>query len=99
MKRVLAIFFLFSFKASIAQELFVYTEPASNMAARSIGLRLNNFAMHDEDADRVMYQLNPEIMWGASKNLMLHGELFMSNRDGKLAAEGGSFYSKYRFIS
>lgn len=99
MKRVLAIFFLFSFKASIAQELFVYTEPASNMAARSIGLRLNNFAMHDEDADRVMYQLNPEIMWGASKNLMLHGELFMSNRDGKLAGEGGSFYSKYRFIS
>src|SRR6478735_7593453 len=99
MRCVLAIFLLLSFNAATAQELFVYTEPASNMAARSIGLRLNNYAMHDEDADRLMYQLNPEIMWGASKNLMLHGEMFMSNRDGKLAAEGGSFYSKYRVLS
>jgi hypothetical protein len=28
-----------------AQELFVFTEPASNMAAKSVGLRLNNFLM------------------------------------------------------
>ena len=41
-KLVLIVCFLGCISYGYAQELFTYTEPASNMASRSIGLRLNN---------------------------------------------------------
>lgn len=92
--------FLFSASAS-GQELFVYTEPASNMPAQSVGLRLNNWLMQETDGGRLNYHLLPEVMWGVNKNLMLHAEAFLSNRkDGSgLAFEGGSAYGKYRFFT
>ncbi len=46
-----------------AQELFVFTEPASNMAAKSVGLRLNNFLMNNNNSN-FSYQLVPEVMIG-----------------------------------
>jgi hypothetical protein len=81
------------------QELFVSTEPASNMAAKSIGLRLNNFWMRDIQTKNYNYHLLPEVMWGVSKSVMIHGEAFLSNRNNQLIAEGGSAYLKYRFLS
>jgi len=80
-----------------AQELFVFTEPASNMAAKSAGLRLNNYLMKEKD--RYNYHLLPELMFGISKKIMLHAEMFLSNRNNKFVAEGGSLYLKYRFFS
>ncbi len=80
-----------------AQELFVFTEPASNMAAKSIGLRLNNYLMREPGINN--YHLLPEVMIGVSKKIMLHGELFFSNRDNIFKYEGGSVYAKYRFYS
>jgi hypothetical protein len=80
-----------------AQELFVFTEPASNMAAKSVGLRLNNYLMREPGKNN--YHLLPEIMIGLSKKIMLHGEAFLSNRDGQFEYEGGSVYAKYRFYS
>lgn len=80
-----------------AQELFVFTEPASNMAAKSAGLRLNNYLMKEKD--RYNYHLLPELMFGISKKIMLHAEMFLSNRNDKFVAEGGSLYLKYRFFS
>ena len=82
-----------------AQELFVFTEPASNMAAKSVGLRLNNYLMRDIHNKKNNYHLLPELMWGVSKSVMVHGEAFFSNRDNNFAAEGGSIYLKYRFLS
>ena len=82
-----------------AQELFVFTDPASNMPARSIGLRLTNTFMHDEQIHKTNYHALPEIMWGANKNLMLHAEGFFSSRNNGLSAEGLGFYGKYRFLS
>lgn len=38
-------------------------------------------------------------MWGANKKLMLHADAFFSNRNKNFAAEGGSVYAKYRFLS
>jgi hypothetical protein len=84
--------------SSFAQELFVYNEPASNMPARSAGLRLSNWLM-DENQERVNYHLIPEVMIGVNKRLMLHVEGFISNREGRLSAEGAGFYAKYRFYS
>ena len=82
-----------------SQELFVYTEPASNMAAKSIGIRLNNSLMKETGTDTYNYHLIPEVMLGVSKNIMVHAEAFLSNRNNSLVAEGGALYLKYRFYS
>lgn len=82
-----------------AQELFVYTEPASNMPAHSVGLRLSNWLMKDRAEDVINYHFLPELMWGVNKNLMIHAEGFISNRGKALDIEGGGLYAKYRFYS
>ncbi|RZL49428.1 MAG: hypothetical protein EOP00_07050 [Pedobacter sp.] len=79
-----------------AQELYVFTEPASNMPAKSIGVRLTNEGMFKPSfTNRTM----AEVMVGVDKNLMFHLQGFMSNMDGKYRVEGGSIYAKYRFLS
>lgn len=81
-----------------AQELFVMTEPASNMPTGSIGVRdANHFVFDKTDADN--YHNMPEIMWGVNKDWMIHASAFLSNKQGNLKFEGGSLYAKYRFFS
>jgi len=80
-----------------AQELFVFTEPASNMPAHTIGLRANNWLAQPEAGGTLNYRFNPEVMWGQSKNLMLHAEGYFSNNSGSFQAEGAGAYAKYRF--
>ncbi|MFT3681523.1 MAG: hypothetical protein QM791_14730 [Ferruginibacter sp.] len=96
-KIIISIIVVFCCMQTKAQELYVFTEPASNMAAKSIGLRLNNYLM--KEPGRYNYHLLPEIMWGVSRKIMVHGEAFLSNRDNSFTAEGGSAYLKYRFFS
>ncbi len=81
-----------------AQELFVFTEPASNMPAHSLGARLSGYAMKKDDNTYNVHVL-PELMWGVNKNLMLHAEGFISNRNNSFVGEGVGFYGKYRFLS
>jgi hypothetical protein len=82
-----------------SQELFVFTEPASNMATHSIGLRLNNTLYHMADGS-YSYRLEPEIMLGASRKLMVHAAGYFSNMyQPNFRAEGGSIYAKYRFYA
>ena len=82
-----------------AQELFVMTEPASNMPTGSIGIRAMNSFMVDKN-NTLNYHLMPEIMWGINQKLMVHLQSFQSNRSTSgLNLEGGSFYAKYRFYS
>jgi hypothetical protein len=99
MKQLIFIFIFAVFNQIKAQELFVITEPASNMPTGSVGVRLANSLMKNTEYSGYNYHLMPEIMWGANKNLMLHGAVFLSNRNIGLIAEGGSFYGKYRFFS
>ena len=82
-----------------SQELFTFTEPASNMAAKSIGLRLNNYLMPERYTPIVNYYLVPEVMIGISRKLMVHGDVFLSKPGKALSADGGSVYGKYRFYS
>ncbi len=81
------------------QELFVFTEPASNMPAKSLGIRISNWVMDDQQTSSINYHLIPELMWGVNKKLMIHLEGFASNRNKHFSAEGGAFYAKYRFLS
>jgi hypothetical protein len=83
-----------------AQELFVSTEPASNMAAGSIGLRLNTWLFKMETGGSPRYRLNPELMLGINKRLMLHLNLYASDvYQPALRWEGAGIYAKYRFYS
>ncbi len=86
-------------QSAIAQELFVFTEPASNMAAKSIGIRANNYIMRNKTTRETSFHLVPELMWGVSKKIMIHAEAFLSNRNTSFIAEGGGVYVKYRFYS
>ncbi|MXV49606.1 hypothetical protein GS399_01365 [Pedobacter sp. HMF7647] len=92
-----AIAFLLSLDNSYAQELYVSTEPASNMASRSVGIRLANEGMINNGFKN---RTNLEVMTGVSKNLMLHGNAYFSDfYQDKQKFEGLSFYGKYRFLS
>lgn len=99
MQRLILLLLVFSYQSVTAQELFVFTEPASNMAAKGFGLRLNNYLMDETGSKKYSYHLIPEVMWGASKYLMVHAEAFLSNRNKNFVAEGGALYAKYRFYS
>lgn len=79
-----------------AQELYVFTEPASNMPAKSIGLRLTNEGMFNTQFNS---RTVAEAMVGVNKNFMFHIQGFLSDMDGKYRVEGASFYAKYRFLS
>ncbi len=97
-KIIFVICIVISFKAR-TQELFVVTEPASNMPAGSIGLRAMNSFMYEKDGS-LNYHIMPEIMWGVSAKWMVHLQSFHSTRStGGLKTEGGSIYAKYRFYS
>ncbi len=92
---LMAVLILFMSTAR-SQELYIFTEPASNMPSKSIGVRITNEGLFKpEFANRLI----PEVMIGFNKNLMVHAQGFMSDMDGKYRVEGGSFYAKYRFLS
>jgi hypothetical protein len=99
MKYFFIIFLLLAGPIANAQELFVVTEPASNMPAGTVGVRLAQSLMKEKYEPGYNYHILPEIMWGANKNLMLHAAAFISNRNKNLITEGGSLYAKYRFYS
>ena len=99
MKKYFLLFICFCSASLYAQELFVFTEPASNMAAKSIGIRMNNYLMRESETGKNNYHVLPELMLGISKKIMIHGEFFLSNRDNTFKYEGASLYLKYRFLS
>ena len=96
---VLACFF-FAFKAK-GQELYVFSEPASNMPAQSMSLRIKGELMgpqpwHNSPMQRVI----PEFMFGLSKKWMVHaGASFGNMHTNSFGWESVSTYIKYRFLS
>ena len=81
-----------------AQELFVMTEPASNMPAGSIGVRNTSLLAFKKDGGSNFHDM-PEIMWGVNRNWMVHATAFMNDKEGNFMFQGGSIYAKYRFFS
>ncbi|MFD0766692.1 hypothetical protein ACFQZI_17655 [Mucilaginibacter lutimaris] len=81
-----------------AQELYVNTEPASNMAAHSLGIRLENQGFTQASVFKNRTTL--EAMYGATGKIMVHASAYVSNfYQNNQRFEGGSFYTKYRFLS
>ena len=82
---------------SHCQELYVFTEPASNMPSKSVALRLTG---RFPNTSVFKHRYVPEAMIGISKNWMVHlsgtvSDYYSSN----LQFESGRIYGKYRFIS
>lgn len=102
MKKIvmIAAAFMAASGSAAAQELYVNTEPASNMPANSLGIRLTNkfFNMRHSGGNGMRFE--PEIMWGANKKLMIHVIGYASDMmQPSIRVEGGGFYAKYRFLS
>jgi len=91
---------LFAFMAK-GQELYVFTEPASNMPAKSISVKLSGMFMGPQAwNDRPMQRYMPEVMFGINKNWMLHvGTTFGDMHTSNFSWESVFLYNKYRFFS
>ena len=68
-----------------AQELFIQSEPASNMPARTWGLRLGSDTW--DNGERLVSRIGFEGMYGITKDLMFHIQGFGSNQFNGFEAE------------
>jgi hypothetical protein len=102
MKKIFIFFLLIHYYSSgFTQELFVFTEPASNMPAHSLSTKLSAISgdeRHHYEGRSQRYI--PEIMFGISKNLMIHAAGTFSNMYSRGTRwESVYVYGKYRFLS
>ncbi len=83
------------------QELYVFSEPASNMPAHSISAKLTgHFASDNNRYQRFSQRYMPEIMLGFSKKFMVHfSGTFADMHSTRFRFESVSLYAKYRFLS
>lgn len=100
MKQLLIAALLFVSMQISAQELYVFTEPASNMPANSIGILQSAKFLQNKYYNRPEQRHNTELMFGINKNLMIHAAATYSNMySQKLGFESVRLYGKYRFYS
>ena len=82
-----------------AQELYVFSEPASNMPANTFAPRMKAVIGKRENTS-AFQRYNPELQFGLSKKFMLHGGVTFSNMMFEnVQWEGAYLYGKYRFYS
>lgn len=101
--RLLWMFFVLSVlpSAVCAQELYVYAEPASNLPARSLSLKLKSqWVGEDRIFGRFSYRYTPQVMAGLSKKLMIRAAASVGNMQTQRAKfESLQLYGKYRILS
>jgi len=101
--KILSLTLAFMLRAALvqSQELYVFSEPASNMPARTISTKLSVMAekMHHSD-NNYQKRFTPELMFGINKNLMIHAATTFSDiYSGSTRWESAFMYGKYRFLS
>ncbi len=101
MKRLLVLAGFLVSLHSHSQELYVFTEPASNMPARSLSIKLGAlYVTRDNTFGRTAQRYAPTFMLGLNKNFMLHlGTTFSNIHTRSFKYESASVYLKYRFLS
>lgn len=101
MKKCWFFFLIFFATYARGQELYVFTEPASNMPAKSISVKMTGEFMkaqpwHEQDMQRLM----PEVMVGINKKWMMHlGTTFGNMHTTNFGWESIFLYNKVRIIS
>jgi hypothetical protein len=89
-----------AFLCASAQELYPFTEPASNMPTHSLSAKLTGMYMRSVHDDKVKQRYIPEVMLGLNRKWMVHGALMFSDmHEGRFIFEGARVYAKYRFLS
>lgn len=94
------LFILFSHVAS-SQELYIYSEPASSVPARSISIKLKGHLVTEDNIyGRFSKRFMPEITVGINKNLMARVYATIADmHTNNTKYESVGFYAKYRFLS
>lgn len=88
------------FQCACAQELYVFTEPASNMPAKSISAKVTGKFVKNAVKDGTLQRYAPEIMFGLSRNWMVHLSPSFSNMySSRTRWESVKVYAKYRFFT
>ena len=92
--------FLFWSGYLAAQELYPYSDPASNNPAKSISVKTAAMFSRSIHSGNIMQRYMPEVMLGLDKKWMLRaGVNFSDMYNEKLIWEGARIYGKYRFLS
>lgn len=102
MKKGIFLGIIFCSFVAKGQELYVYTEPASNMPAHSLSAKLsaNYIGKLQGTQNRFMQRYTPELMFGLNKKWMMHiGGTFADMHTTNFRWESVYLYAKYRFIS
>jgi hypothetical protein len=84
-----------------AQELFVFSEPASTRPAKSVAFNLTARFPYNKSNTHFYNRYVPQVVVGVSKKLMVNMGAAFSNyyRANKLQFDGARVYMKYRFLS
>jgi hypothetical protein len=100
MKRAMFIFGWLLGGTLTAQELYVFSEPASNMPAYSTGVKQSLKWLPDRPGKGRDFRSTTEWMYGVNKNWMVHAAVTFSDMySSNFRWESWRIYSKYRFYS
>jgi hypothetical protein len=99
MRKIFLLLIILGFQKSFSQELFVVTDPASNVPANSLAINAMQLLFKEKFEQGYNYHIMPEVTYGLNKSLMFRATAFVSNRNTSLVTEGGSIFTKYRFFS
>ncbi len=81
------------------QELYVFSEPASNMPAHTLSPKFKMVGAGRQGQPHFL-RYTPELMFGFSKEFMLHAATTFSNMHTQsINWESAYIYGKYRFLS
>lgn len=84
----------------LGQELYVFSEPASNMPSGSISAKYTAKFLKGYHTNRLEQRHTPEIMFGFNKKLMVHAATTFSDMyTSNIRWESIRMYAKYRFLS
>src|SRR5215212_9798022 len=83
-----------------SQELYIFTEPASNMPSHSISGKITGKYSKHPAATNHMQRYSPEVMFGLNKKWMVHfASTFSDMYTRNIRWESARTYVKYRFLS
>lgn len=101
MKKLFILVLLFTAFRMSGQELYVFSEPASNVPAHSLSVKLtNHFVTSDKIYGRFSNRLMPQVYLGVSKKFMVAaGGTFANMHTPNFRYESVNLYTKYRFLS
>jgi hypothetical protein len=106
MKKIITLAFVLSTGFTFSQELYVYSDPASNVPANSLSFKYGGKWVREENLGHVHTTTRQmiETSLGINKKLMLRPSLTLGNMyaifpDQKLKFESASIYLKYRLLS